>query len=228
MALGFDYLRATGAFDVGQAIVVAGRHVLTVEAAEGTDQMLARVAEMRANGRLRSATGIGVLVKGPKVKQDQRFDLPSIGPQTIEGVTVRDWPASRSRPAQRSSRIPSVWWSLPIAAEFLFSARPPDRIHEQSAERRRRKPALFLVAGEELRRPTGRGSDRRAPATVAGRVRLSGVGGAQHGRAKGLPNLFPLGELAIIGFGGIPSGLPKISSHRRTADAAVAGGRTRW
>jgi hypothetical protein len=86
IALGFDYLRATGAFDVGQAIVVAGHHVLTVEAAEGTDQMLARVAEMRANGRVRSAAGVGVLVKGPKAKQDQRFDLPSIGPRTVEGV----------------------------------------------------------------------------------------------------------------------------------------------
>jgi hypothetical protein len=86
MALGFEYLRATGAFDVGQAIVVAGRHVLTVEAAEGTDHMLARVAEMRTNGRVRSAAGIGVLVKGPKTKQDQRFDLPSIGPRTVEGV----------------------------------------------------------------------------------------------------------------------------------------------
>jgi hypothetical protein len=84
--LGLDYLRATGSFDVGQAVVVAGKHVLAVEAAEGTDAMLARVAEMRANGRLRSATGTGVLVKAPKQGQDRRFDLPSIGPQTVEGA----------------------------------------------------------------------------------------------------------------------------------------------
>jgi DUF1009 family protein len=86
IALGLDYLRATGPFDVGQAVVVAGRHIVAVEAAEGTDHMLARVAEMRANGRLRSAVGAGVLVKAPKVGQDRRFDLPSIGPQTVEGV----------------------------------------------------------------------------------------------------------------------------------------------
>jgi len=84
--LGFDYLRATGSFDVGQAVVVAGRHVLAVEAAEGTDHMLARVAEMRANGRVRAPAGTGVLVKAPKHGQDRRFDLPSIGPHTIEGV----------------------------------------------------------------------------------------------------------------------------------------------
>jgi DUF1009 family protein len=87
IALGLDYLRATGPFDVGQAVVVAGRHVLAVEAAEGTDQMLARVVQMRANGRVRTAPGSGVLVKAPKHGQDKRFDLPSIGPKTVEGVT---------------------------------------------------------------------------------------------------------------------------------------------
>jgi len=73
-------------FDVGQAVVVAGKHVLAVEAAEGTDAMLAHVAEMRASGRVRSAVGSGVLVKAPKQGQDRRFDLPSIGPQTVEGA----------------------------------------------------------------------------------------------------------------------------------------------
>ena len=65
---------------------MSGRHVLAVEAAEGTDAMLARVAEMRANGRVRTAAGRGVLVKAPKLGQDRRFDLPSIGPQTVEEV----------------------------------------------------------------------------------------------------------------------------------------------
>ena len=59
---------------------------LAVEAAEGTDAMLARVVEMRANGRVRAAAGSGVLVKAPKHGQDRRFDLPSIGPQTVEEV----------------------------------------------------------------------------------------------------------------------------------------------
>jgi DUF1009 family protein len=86
IALGLDYLHATGNFDVGQAVVVAGKYVLAVEAAEGTDGMLARVAEMRANGRVRTPVGTGVLVKAPKRAQDRRFDLPSIGPQTVEGI----------------------------------------------------------------------------------------------------------------------------------------------
>jgi UDP-2,3-diacylglucosamine hydrolase len=86
IALGLDYLAATGRFDIGQAVVVAGRRVLAVEAVEGTDQMLQRVANMRSNGRLRTPAGTGVLVKAPKPGQDRRFDLPAIGPRTVEGV----------------------------------------------------------------------------------------------------------------------------------------------
>jgi hypothetical protein len=86
IAVGFDCLRGMSPFDVGQAVVVAGRHVLAVEAAEGTDQMLARVAEMRATGRVRAPSGMGVLVKAAKTVQDRRFDLPSIGPTTVAGV----------------------------------------------------------------------------------------------------------------------------------------------
>ncbi len=82
IARGLALLRAIGPFDVGQAAVVANNHVLAVEAAEGTDHMLARVAELRGAGRIRS-TG-GVLVKAPKPDQDRRIDLPSIGPFTIE------------------------------------------------------------------------------------------------------------------------------------------------
>jgi hypothetical protein len=77
---------ALGPFDVGQAVVVANGHVIAVEAAEGTDHMLARIFELRRLGRVTSLPGVGVLVKAPKPGQDRRFDLPSIGPRTIELV----------------------------------------------------------------------------------------------------------------------------------------------
>jgi UDP-2,3-diacylglucosamine hydrolase len=80
---GLQLLNAIGKFDVGQAVVVAGNHVLAVEGAEGTDKMLERVMELRS--RQVGAAG-GVLVKAPKPGQDWRFDLPSIGPQTVEKV----------------------------------------------------------------------------------------------------------------------------------------------
>src|ERR1051325_11022363 len=86
IALGFDYLRAAGPFDIGQAVVLAEGRVLAVEAAEGTDAMLARVAQLRENGRIRTPAS-GVLVKAPKPAQDRRFDLPSLGPKTVEGAS---------------------------------------------------------------------------------------------------------------------------------------------
>jgi UDP-2,3-diacylglucosamine hydrolase len=81
-------LAATGPFDVGQAAVVADGRVLAVEAAEGTDHMLAHIAEMRRGGRIRSAAGTGVLVKAPKPSQDRRFDLPTVGPSTVEHIAA--------------------------------------------------------------------------------------------------------------------------------------------
>jgi DUF1009 family protein len=81
--LGFSLLAATSPFDIGQAAVIARRHVLAVEAAEGTDAMLERIGTLRGIGRIRVPRGTGVLVKAPKRHQDRRYDLPSIGPDTV-------------------------------------------------------------------------------------------------------------------------------------------------
>src|SRR5262249_50769673 len=86
IALGLDYLHAAGPFDIGQAVVVSGRHVLAVEAAEGTHAMRGGVAQRRAKGRIRRRSGTGPRVKAPKPARARRFDLPSIGPQTVAGV----------------------------------------------------------------------------------------------------------------------------------------------
>jgi UDP-2,3-diacylglucosamine hydrolase len=79
-------IAALGPFDVGQAAIVADNNVLAVEAAEGTDNMLARLADLRRQRRVTTPPGVGVLVKAPKPGQDRRFDLPAIGPQTVENV----------------------------------------------------------------------------------------------------------------------------------------------
>ncbi len=80
-ARGLELLAALAPFDVGQSAVVARGHVLAVEAAEGTDAMLRRCAELRQwGGRKRG----GVLVKAPKLGQEMRVDMPVIGPRTVE------------------------------------------------------------------------------------------------------------------------------------------------
>ncbi|MBV9347907.1 MAG: UDP-2,3-diacylglucosamine diphosphatase LpxI [Pseudolabrys sp.] len=83
---GFEVLTAIGAYDVGQAAVVANGQVLAIESVGGTDQLLDHVAQLRAEGRLSTPVGLGVLVKAPKPAQDHRYDLPTIGPKTVEGV----------------------------------------------------------------------------------------------------------------------------------------------
>jgi len=82
IARGLEVARSLGAVDVGQAVVVQQGIVLGVEAAEGTDRLLERCAELRREG-----PG-GVLVKIRKPQQERRVDLPTIGPRTVAGAAA--------------------------------------------------------------------------------------------------------------------------------------------
>jgi hypothetical protein len=86
IARGSEVLRALSPFDIGQAAIVIDGHVVGVEDIEGTDGLLARIARLRGEGRIRAKPARGVLVKAPKSGQDLRFDLPTVGPRTIEGA----------------------------------------------------------------------------------------------------------------------------------------------
>ena len=90
IALGFALGAALSPFDAGQAVIVAGRRVIAVEAAEGTDAMIERVAQLRASGKLRLKGRAGVLVKAPKLGQDLRVDLPAIGARTIAAAAAAE------------------------------------------------------------------------------------------------------------------------------------------
>ncbi len=79
-------VRTLGQLDVGQAAVVAKGYTLAVEAAEGTDAMLARCAGLRQWGSKSDNRKVGVLVKCPKPGQEKRIDMPTIGVQTIDNV----------------------------------------------------------------------------------------------------------------------------------------------
>lgn len=77
IARGVAVAHALGALDVGQAVVVQQGLVLGVEAIEGTDALLRRVAGLRREG------AGGVLVKLDKPGQEARADRPVIGPRTV-------------------------------------------------------------------------------------------------------------------------------------------------
>ena len=73
-----------GELDIGQGAVVCEGLVLAVEAQEGTDAMLARVAGLPADLRGSAADRKGALGKAPKPIQDLRVDMPVMGSRTIE------------------------------------------------------------------------------------------------------------------------------------------------
>ena len=77
---------ASGGLDIGQGAVVCDGFVLAVEAAEGTDAMLRRVAELPAAIRGTPERRRGVLAKVVKPMQQEAVDLPTIGVATIEGA----------------------------------------------------------------------------------------------------------------------------------------------
>jgi len=76
VALGEEVATLLGRADVGQTVVVKNGHVLALEAVEGTDACIRRGAELGGPGV--------VVVKRSKPGQDDRFDLPAVGPGTLE------------------------------------------------------------------------------------------------------------------------------------------------
>lgn len=73
---GWDIARETGRLDIGQCVVVKDRVIVAVEAVEGTDGAIKRGGELAKEG--------AVVVKRSKPQQDMRFDLPAVGPRTID------------------------------------------------------------------------------------------------------------------------------------------------
>ena len=86
VARAMQVARAIGDLDIGQAAAVCRGLVLAVEAAEGTDAMLARVAGLPQAVRGRPGASAGVLAKARKPIQETRVDLPTIGPATVRAA----------------------------------------------------------------------------------------------------------------------------------------------
>jgi len=75
---GWEMAEAVGRLDIGQCVVVKDCVVVAVEAVEGSDDAI------RRGGKL--ARGGAVVVKRFKPQQDRRFDLPAVGPGTIQAM----------------------------------------------------------------------------------------------------------------------------------------------
>lgn len=88
IALAVKVVRALGALDIGQAAAVCDGLVLAVEAAEGTDAMIARVGGLPDPIRGTPEKRRGVLVKALKPTQDKKTDLPVIGAATVRNAAA--------------------------------------------------------------------------------------------------------------------------------------------
>ncbi len=73
---GFTIAKLMGGIDIGQTVVVKEKAIVAIEAMEGTDRAIARGGLIAHQG--------AVVVKTSKPKQDNRFDIPVIGPKTIQ------------------------------------------------------------------------------------------------------------------------------------------------
>src|SRR5512133_1778166 len=76
---GLELARGIGRLDLGQTVVVKDRVALAVEALEGTDACIRRGGELARSGGF-------VVAKAVKPHQDRRFDLPAVGPDTVEAL----------------------------------------------------------------------------------------------------------------------------------------------
>lgn len=74
---GWDLAKEMGRLDIGQSVVVNDMAVIAVEAIEGTDRTIRRAGELCRRGGF-------TVVKVAKPQQDMRFDVPTIGAQTIK------------------------------------------------------------------------------------------------------------------------------------------------
>ncbi len=74
---GWDLAKEMGRLDIGQTVIVQDTAVIAVEAIEGTDQCIRRAGSLCKRGNL-------VVVKVAKPQQDMRFDVPTIGVQTLQ------------------------------------------------------------------------------------------------------------------------------------------------
>lgn len=76
---GWELAKEMGRLDIGQTVVVCDQAVMALEAIEGTDACIRRAGTLCKRGKF-------TVVKVAKPQQDRRFDVPTVGVQTIQSM----------------------------------------------------------------------------------------------------------------------------------------------
>ena len=80
MRFGLAMAKKIGGLDIGQTVVVKNRAIMAVEAIEGTDACIRRGGQLGRGGV--------TVAKSAKPQQDMRFDVPGVGPDTIDSMIL--------------------------------------------------------------------------------------------------------------------------------------------
>jgi DUF1009 family protein len=78
---GIQIIKTLSKFDIGQSVVLNNGYVLAMEGPEGTDEMIKRSGFLSKKLKLKNKS---ILIKFPKVNQDLRVDLPTLGLDTVK------------------------------------------------------------------------------------------------------------------------------------------------
>ena len=85
ISFGFDIAKRIAGMDIGQTVIVKGGSVVAVEAMEGTDETISRAKKIAGEGC--------VMIKVSRPNQDMRWDVPTVGPDTIEKLAENGFSA---------------------------------------------------------------------------------------------------------------------------------------
>jgi len=174
-----------GARDIGQGAVAANGVVVAREDIRGTDAMLTSLPpELKG----------GVLVKLPKMQQERRVDLPTIGVATVElaaraglsGVAVEAGGVQVSEREKAVARADELGLYL-----YAF---PASRVGNQAEP----IPHVMIVVGEVSGDVLGAELAQALKEHTGGRICFSGVAGAAM-QAQGVGSLFPMTDIAVMG-----------------------------
>lgn len=203
----FYIAKEIGRLDIGQGCIVNEGRVIAVEALEGTDKMLERVAGLQSQNKG------GVLLKAAKPEQEIRVDMPAIGMRTLfnvkksglKGIAVEAGAALILEPEKIADKANELGLFIMGVTEDTFK----DNIHMPKR--------IYLIAGEASGDKLGASLMDNLKYLYGDKYDFIGIGGPLM-KEKGLHSLFPMEELSLMGLTAI---IPKIPNLLKRINQTV-------
>ena len=208
---GAQVARALAGLDLGQTVVVKDRAAVALEAMEGTDEVIRRAGRIAGPG--------ATVVKVAKPRQDMRFDVPVVGPGTLEAM--REAGAARARGGGRRRRSCSTSDAFLAAGGRGRASRSGASRREDAARDRRASPSsAWARSGQHHARVY-------AGAARAPRWSASTTSSAERAREVAAPPRLPGASSTsrdlLAGADAVSVAVPTVDHHRWRAPLLEAG-----